>query len=85
MKDKSLLVVSATASGKTLVGELAGIPKALNGKKFIFLTPLVALANQKYRDFKKKYEPLGLKVSIKVGMNRVKAKEEIKFPESNLT
>jgi len=82
MKDKNLLVVSATASGKTLVGELAGIPKALKGEKFIFLTPLVALANQKYRDFKEKYEPLGLKVSVKVGMNRIKAKEEIKLPES---
>ena len=84
LKDKKMLVVSATASGKTLVGELAGIPKAMNGKKFIFLTPLVALANQKYRDFKKKYEPLGLNVSIKVGMNRVKAKEEIKLPESKV-
>lgn len=61
MKDKNLLVVSATASGKTLVGELAGIPKAMNGKKFIFLTPLVALANQKYRDFKKNMNHLDLK------------------------
>ncbi|MBZ9570544.1 DEAD/DEAH box helicase [Methanobrevibacter sp. TMH8] len=85
LRDENLLVVSATASGKTLVGELAGIPKAMKGKKFIFLTPLVALANQKYRDFKKRYEPLGLKVSIKVGMNRIKAKEELKLPDSNVS
>lgn len=85
MRDENLLVVSATASGKTLVGEIAGIPKAMEGKKFIFLTPLVALANQKYRDFKKKYEPIGLKVAIKVGMNRVKTKEELKFPDSNVS
>ena len=78
------MVVSATGSGKTLVGELAGVPKALNGKKFLFLTPLVALANQKYRDFKKRYEPLGLKVAIKVGMNRIKAKGELKLPNSNI-
>ena len=84
LKDENLLVVSATGSGKTLVGELAGIPKALNGKKFLFLTPLVALANQKYRDFKKRYEPLGLKVAIKVGMNRIKAKGELKLPNSNI-
>ena len=84
MKDENLLVVSATGSGKTLVGELAGVPKALNGKKFLFLTPLVALANQKYRDFKKRYEPLGLKVAIKVGMNRIKAKGELKLPNSNI-
>ena len=84
LKDENLLVVSATGSGKTLVGELAGVPKALKGKKFLFLTPLVALANQKYRDFKKRYEPLGLKVAIKVGMNRIKAKGELKLPNSNI-
>ena len=84
LKGENLLVVSATGSGKTLVGELAGVPKALNGKKFLFLTPLVALANQKYRDFKKRYEPLGLKVAIKVGMNRIKAKGELKLPNSNI-
>ena len=85
LKGKDLLVVSATGSGKTLVGELAGISKALKGKKFIFLTPLVALANQKYRDFKKKYKKLGLKVAIKVGRNRVKAKGELKLPDSDVS
>ena len=85
MRDEDMLVVSATGSGKTLIGELAGIPKALNGKKFLFLTPLVALANQKYRDFKKKYEPLGLKVAIKVGQNRIHAKNELSLPDSNIT
>ncbi|WP_407454853.1 DUF5814 domain-containing protein [Methanobrevibacter sp.] len=85
LKGEDLLVVSATGSGKTLVGELAGITEALNGKKFIFLTPLVALANQKYRDFKKKYSQLGLKVAIKVGRNRVKAKGELKLPDSDVS
>lgn len=77
LKQESQLVVAATASGKTLIGELAGIPAALLGNKFIYLTPLVALANQKYRDFKKRYEPLGLKVAIRVGMSRIKAKYEL--------
>ena len=85
LKGEDLLVVSATGSGKTLVGELAGITEALKGKKFIFLTPLVALANQKYRDFKRKYSKLGLKVAIKVGRNRVKAKGELNFPDSNIS
>ena len=85
LKGEDLLVVSATGSGKTLVGELAGITEALKGKKFIFLTPLVALANQKYRDFKKKYRKLGLKVAIKVGRNRVKAKGELKLPDSDVS
>ena len=85
LKGEDLLVVSATGSGKTLVGELAGITKALNGNKFIFLTPLVALANQKYRDFKRKYSKLGLNVAIKVGRNRVKAKGELNLPDSDVS
>ena len=84
LKNQDLLVVSATGSGKTLVGELAGVTKAMKGQKFIFLTPLVALANQKYRDFKRKYKKLGLKVAIKVGRNRVKAKGELKLPDSDV-
>lgn len=85
LKNKDLLVVSGTGSGKTLVDELAGVPKTINRKKFLFLTPLVALANQKYREFKGKYEKLGLKVAIKVGKNRVKAKGELKIPDSNIS
>lgn len=85
LKGEDELVVSATGSGKTLVGELAGITQALKGKKFVFLTPLVALANQKYRDFKRKYKKLGLKVAIKVGRNRVKAKGELKLPDSDIS
>ena len=81
---ESQLVVAATASGKTMVGELAGIPRALNGGKFIYLTPLVALANQKYRDFKRKYQKLGLKVSIRVGMSRIKAKEELTIRDDSV-
>ena len=84
LKGKDLLVVSATGSGKTLVGELAGITQALKGRKFVFLTPLVALANQKYRDFKNKYGKLGLNVAIKVGRNRIKAKGELNLPDSNI-
>lgn len=84
LKGENLLVVSATASGKTMIGELAGIPNALNGKKFLFLTPLVALANQKYRDFKKRYSKLGLKVAIRVGMSRINAKEELSIRDEDI-
>ena len=84
LRGENTLVVSATGSGKTLIGELAGVPKAMKGEKFLFLTPLVALANQKYREFKRKYEALGLKVAIKVGGNRIKAKGELNLPDSNI-
>ena len=84
LEGESQLVVAATASGKTLIGELAGISRVLRGWKFIYLTPLVALANQKYRDFKKRYEKLGLKVSIRVGMSRIKAKEELTIRDESV-
>ncbi|MHA1911128.1 MAG: DUF5814 domain-containing protein [Candidatus Kariarchaeaceae archaeon] len=71
------LVVAGTSSGKTFVGELAGVPRAIAGKgKFIFLCPLVALANQKYELFKKIYRPIGLKVAIRVGMSRIDIGED---------
>jgi len=50
------LVVSATATGKTLVGEMTGLDRVLDGKgKMLFLVPLVALANQKHEDFEDEY------------------------------
>ena len=65
------LVVSATATGKTLVGELAGVNNALNGKgKLLFLVPLVALANQKHEDFEERYGDV-LDVTIRVGASRI--------------
>ncbi|MEF8975867.1 MAG: DEAD/DEAH box helicase [Halapricum sp.] len=65
------LVVSATATGKTLVGEMAGIDRVLNNKgKMLFLVPLVALANQKYNDFREEYGDI-VDVSLRVGSSRI--------------
>ncbi|NGM68565.1 DEAD/DEAH box helicase [Natronolimnobius sp. AArcel1] len=65
------MVVSATATGKTLVGEMTGLNRVLNGKgKMLFLVPLVALANQKYEDFQDEYGHL-VDVSIRVGASRI--------------
>ncbi|MDY7081501.1 MAG: DEAD/DEAH box helicase, partial [Halobacteria archaeon] len=67
----TLLPVSATATGKTLIGELAGIQNVLDGKgKTLFLVPLVALANQKYGRFEETYGDL-VDVTERVGSNRV--------------
>ncbi|MFB6152077.1 MAG: DEAD/DEAH box helicase, partial [Haloarculaceae archaeon] len=65
------LVVSATATGKTLVGEMAGIDRVLNGKgKMLFLVPLVALANQKHEAFEERYGDM-VDVSLRVGASRI--------------
>jgi len=66
------LVVSATATGKTLVGEIAGLNRLLEGKgKMLFLVPLVALANQKHEDFRDEYGHLA-NVTIRVGSSRIR-------------
>jgi helicase len=65
------LVVSATATGKTLVGEMAGLDRVLNGEgKFLFLVPLVALANQKYEEFQDRYGDIA-DVTLRVGASRI--------------
>jgi len=72
LEGRDQLVVSATATGKTLVGELAGVDRALRGEgKMLFLVPLVALANQKHEDFTDDYGDL-LDVSIRVGASRIR-------------
>jgi len=71
LNNVSLLIVSSTSSGKTLLGELAGIPKAMAGKKMIYMSPLVALTNEKYEQFRKRYRLIGLRTGIKVGMSNL--------------
>jgi helicase len=83
LRKENLLIVSATASGKTLIAELAGLTHVFSGEKFLFLVPLVALANQKYEDFKRKYGSL-FAVSIRVGMSRIKTKEDLLIIDTDI-
>lgn len=76
---EDMLVVAGTSSGKTFVGELAGISNIIRNKtKFVFLTPLVALTNQKYEQFKKRYRALGFRVAIRVGMTKINVRDQEK-------
>lgn len=51
---KNVVLASPTASGKTLVAELAVLKKILDGEgKALYLTPLRALASEKYKEFQK--------------------------------
>lgn len=51
---KNIVLASPTASGKTLVAELAVLKKVLDGEgKALYLTPLRALASEKYEEFQK--------------------------------
>jgi len=65
---RSMVIAAPTASGKTLIAEMAMLDTIMNrGKKVVYIVPLKALASEKYDDFKEKYEPLGLRVAISIG------------------
>jgi helicase len=54
LEGKNIVLASPTASGKTLVAELAILKSILErGGKALYLTPLRALASEKYEDFQK--------------------------------
>ena len=56
LENSSLLVCTPTASGKTLIAELAAIDAVLRKEgKAVYIVPLKALANEKFREFKRKY------------------------------
>ena len=54
LEGKNFVLASPTASGKTLIAELCGLKHVLekNGK-VVYLSPLRALANEKFDEFKK--------------------------------
>jgi helicase len=54
LEGKNLLLASPTASGKTLVAELCALKHVLEGDgKVLYLSPLRALASEKYAEFRK--------------------------------
>jgi len=54
LEGKNLVLASPTASGKTLLAELCAFKHILErGGKVVYLTPLRALANEKFDEFKK--------------------------------
>lgn len=69
LKGKSVLVSAPTASGKTLIATLAIISYLSKNKgKVIYLSPLRALASEKFLEFKK-LENLSIGNKVKVGIS----------------
>ncbi len=63
---KNLLLAMPTASGKTLLAELAMVREVIEGGKCLYVVPLRALAAEKYESFRK-WEKIGIKVGISTG------------------
>ncbi len=67
LEKKNLLVCTPTASGKTLIAELAAMKSILEEKKkAIYIVPLKALASEKYNHLKKRYGAFA-KIAISIG------------------
>ncbi|MBN1386177.1 DEAD/DEAH box helicase [Candidatus Woesearchaeota archaeon] len=67
LEGKNLLVCTPTASGKTLIAEMAIMNSVLRGKgKGIYIVPLKALASEKAKDFKRKYGEMA-KIALSIG------------------
>tara|TARA_Y100000310_G_scaffold345823_1_gene470552 strand:- start:12807 stop:13469 length:663 start_codon:yes stop_codon:yes gene_type:complete len=64
---KSQLICTPTASGKTLIAELAAINNITNGKgKVIYIVPLKALASEKFKELKKRYNAF-FRIALSIG------------------
>jgi len=63
---KNLVVSAPTNTGKTFIGELAALTasKRREKKRTFYLTPLKAIAEEKFEEFKKKYSDWGLNIAI---------------------
>ena len=58
--NQSVLVSAHTSAGKTVVAEYAIASSLRKRKRVIYITPIKALSNQKYREFKDEFEDVGL-------------------------
>ncbi|MBP1929132.1 helicase [Methanolinea mesophila] len=80
---KDLLIVSATASGKTFIGEMAGMKNYLEGRgRMLFLVPLVALAVQKYHRFDERYGKVA-GTGLMIGKSRVRLPDSQQVGDRN--
>ncbi|KRY35201.1 Helicase SKI2W, partial [Trichinella spiralis] len=65
---ESVFVAAHTSAGKTVVADYAVALAHLNMTRVIYTSPIKALSNQKYRDFKRDYDNVGI-VTGDVQMN----------------
>lgn len=66
--DQNLLVCTPTASGKTLVAELAILNAIYHDRgKCVYIVPLKALANEKYKEFKKWHDSPKFRIALTSG------------------
>ncbi|KAJ8760898.1 hypothetical protein K2173_021936 [Erythroxylum novogranatense] len=55
LRASSVVVSAPTSSGKTLIAEAAAVATVARGRRIFYTTPLKALSNQKFRDFRETF------------------------------
>jgi len=65
LNNKSLLICAPTASGKTLIATM-GISNILGKGKALYLVPLKALANEKYKEYQDLLQETPYKTTISI-------------------
>lgn len=64
---ENLLITTPTASGKTLIGEMALVKTIMEGRgKGLYVVPLRALASEKFNQFREKYKGL-IRIGVSTG------------------
>jgi helicase len=66
LEGKNMLLAMPTASGKTLLAELAMLKAALKGERCLYIVPLRALASEKFESFRR-FRKLGVEIGISTG------------------
>ena len=66
LENKSQLICAPTASGKTLVGSMAIVNSIEQGKS-LYLVPLKALANEKFKEYKELFADTKYSVGMATG------------------
>ena len=59
-QNKNVLVCAHTSSGKTVVAEYGIALGKKHSKRVVYTSPIKALSNQKYREFKKRFDDVGI-------------------------
>lgn len=59
-RHENVLVCAHTSSGKTVIAEYAIAMGKKNNKRVFYTSPIKALSNQKYREFKEKFGEVGI-------------------------
>jgi superfamily II RNA helicase len=71
-----VLVVAPTGSGKTFIAIQAMEAAMKMGNRAVYTTPLKALSNGKYADFKLRFEPMGYQVGLLTGDRKIDASSQ---------